>query len=103
MYWFNSNNGDWIRKDESGFLLVYRAFLKSKILELNVRKINESEFNFISKKFGFLPVKLKKVPKKKLRMYKSNYTPIYYPSKEEIRDDLLNQLLNQSKADFNEL
>lgn len=94
MYWFNSNNGDWIRKDETGFLLVYRSFVKSKILELSIRRINESEFQFITKKFGFLSVKLKKVPKKKLRMYKSDYTPIDYPSKEEIRDVLINQLLN---------
>ena len=94
VYYFNSNNGDWIRKYEGSAMLVSRSDTdKKNRANIKLRELTLTEAEIIIKQFGFLPIKLKKVKKKKYLMFNQDYKQIDYPSKEEIRDILINELL----------
>ena len=88
MYWVNSNNGDCIKliSEEKGvYALIARGFTKILI---------PAEFIYIKEKFGFLPVKKKKFERKYMNLYKpSDYVPNIYPTREEVRDFTLNNIL----------
>jgi hypothetical protein len=93
VYYFSSN-GDWIRKYEGSALLVSRNDSdKKNRASINLRELTLTEVEVIIKQFGFLPIKLKKVKKKKYLMFNEGYKKVDYPSKDEIRDTLINKLL----------
>jgi hypothetical protein len=102
-YWFNSNNGDFISRSDNKFILVYRVpdYKKKSttsrfgVYYIENREITESEFNFIKNKFGFLPIKVKKFKTCLNRIYSDDYMFVNYPSKDEIRDILLNTILSK--------
>ena len=94
VYYFNSNNGDWIRKYEGSAMLVSRSDTdKKNRANIKLRELTLTEAEVIIKQFGFLPIKLKKVKKKKYLMFDKGYKQVDYPPKEEIRDILINELL----------
>lgn len=95
IYWFNSNNGDFIvKKSENEFRLVYRVRNDDESqIDTTSRIVNESEFNFIKTKFGFLPIKSKRFKNSLDRISVNNYNYILYPDKDLIRDVILNEIL----------
>lgn len=91
IYWFNSNNGDFImKKSPNEFRLIYRV--ESSPMALR-RILTESEFNFIRTKFGFLPIKSKRFKSSLERLQANDYNYVIYPYKDEIRNIIISQIL----------
>ena len=99
-HWFNSNNNDFIRYDvnKSEWILVTRLHDTNSIhpgsFKVSIRNLTSTESNFLIKNYGFLPVKEKNVKNKKRQLYNRSYKKITYPNKKEIRDIIMNDILD---------
>jgi hypothetical protein len=100
IYWFNSNNGDFImKKSPNEFRLIYRVESRPlpvpqyRSVDTLARILTESEFNFIRTKFGFLPIKSKRFKSSLERLQANNYNYVIYPDKDEIRNIIISQIL----------
>lgn len=107
-FWVNSNTGDYIKENNG----IYHLILIPRIIENNgkeeylpgkVVKLNEVQFKAMK---GFVPIKAKKLYSRNKSIYrptikggeKGEAKRVEIPTIAEIRDQILNQILNDTKG-----